>query len=188
MKVQDVMTRSPATCLLQDSLHTAAQKLWERDCGCLPVVDPDGRPIAMLTDRDVCMAAWSQGLPLHEMQVATAMSRQLVSCRLQEETSAVASRMAKHGVRRLPVLDADGMLVGIVSLNDLAALARRQPALGSVATVDALVVLLAVSQPRPCDSATAAAATTNATATTNHADPVIPRPEVAKTAAPAASA
>ncbi|MFY9346082.1 MAG: CBS domain-containing protein, partial [Planctomycetota bacterium] len=127
MKVQDVMTRSPSTCLLQDNLDAAAQKLWERDCGCLPVVDPDGRPLAMLTDRDVCMAAWTTGKPLHELQVGAAMSKQLVSCRAAEELGAAAARMSKHGVRRLPVLDNNGVLAGIVSLNDLALASAKEP-------------------------------------------------------------
>lgn len=75
MNVQDVMTRSVTTCLAQDCLYSVARLLWERDCGSLPIVDRDGRPIAMITDRDVCMAAYTTGKPLHELRVATAMSK-----------------------------------------------------------------------------------------------------------------
>lgn len=167
MKVQDVMTKSVATCVLQDSLHAAAQRLWERDCGCLPVVDKDRRPLAMITDRDVCMAAWTSGRPLHELRVADAMSKQLVSCRAQEEVGAAAARMAKHGVRRLPVLDASGVLVGLLSLNDLATAASREPAgrAGAVAA-EALRVLTAVCAHREATvaAAPAAVATTPAAA------------------------
>jgi CBS-domain-containing membrane protein len=155
MKVQDAMTRSPATCLLQDSLHAAAQKLWERDCGCLPIVDPDGRPVAMLTDRDVCMAAWSTGQPLHELPVSTAMSKHVVSCRANEDVAAAAARMAKHSVRRLPVLDADGVLVGMLSLADLTRLAAKEPVPVTRAAADAMRVLQAVAATRPTAPATA---------------------------------
>lgn len=159
MKVQDVMTKSVATCVLQDSLHAAAQRLWEHDCGCLPVVDADRRPLAMITDRDVCMAAWTSGKPLHELRVANAMSKQLHSCRAQEEVSAAAARMAKHGVRRLPVLDASGVVVGLLALNDIATAASREPAgrTGGLAA-EALRVLTAVCSHREAAPTTAPAA------------------------------
>lgn len=119
MKVQDVMSMSIATCSMQDSLHSAAQKLWDHDCGCLPVVDDGDHPVAMITDRDICMAALTTGRPLSDLRVANSMSKQLVSCRAQEDLTAVGQRMGKHGVRRLPVLDGKGKLAGILSLNDL---------------------------------------------------------------------
>ncbi|MBL8754544.1 MAG: CBS domain-containing protein [Planctomycetes bacterium] len=178
MKVQEAMTRSPATCLLQDSLHAAAQKLWEHDCGCLPVVDRDGRALAMLTDRDVCMAAWSTGQPLHELAVSTAMSRQVVGCRTNEDVAAVAARMAKHGLRRLPVLDHDGLLVGILSLADLARLAAREPAPASRAAADAMKVLQAVAAARPSTPAA-----TELPLELPHPGPAVTAPKVATQAA-----
>lgn len=127
MKVQDVMTRTVGTCEPQETLHDAARRMWEQDLGCLVVVGTDARPMAMLTDRDVCMAAFTTGRPLHELRVAGAMSKQLVSCRSQEELPAAAARMAKHAVRRLPVLDATGALVGVLGLHDLAEAECRTP-------------------------------------------------------------
>lgn len=157
MKVQDLMTRSTATCLAQDTLHAAARTMWERDCGSLPIVDNERRPLAMITDRDVCMAAFTTGKPLHELQVANAMSKQLVSCRAQEDVGAAAARMAKHGVRRLPVLDTAGMLVGMLSINDLAVAAAKEPALRSAGAIaDAARVLLAVSAHRAGEAPAAA--------------------------------
>jgi CBS-domain-containing membrane protein len=160
MKVQDVMTRSPTTCVLQDSLQAVAQRLWERDCGCLPVVDPDGRALAMITDRDVCMAAWSTGQPLQDLQVGAAMSKELFSCRAQEEIGAAAARMAKHGVRRMPVLDGNGTVVGIVSLNDLALAAAKEPQSRGGNTGETMRVLTAVSAHRTPESAVATASPT----------------------------
>jgi CBS-domain-containing membrane protein len=57
MKVADVMTMEVHRCLASDRLDRVARSLWEHDCGALPVVDPHGKTIAMVTDRDVCMAA-----------------------------------------------------------------------------------------------------------------------------------
>lgn len=143
MKVQDVMQSSVTTCAAQESLDSIAHKLWEHDCGALPVVDPDGRPIAMITDRDVCMAAYTSGKPLHQLSAALAMSKQLVTCRPQEDLASVAHRMAKHGIRRIPAVDAGGVLVGILSLNDFVQDGTEAPSAG-----EAMRVLAAVSQHR----------------------------------------
>ncbi|HEX6811391.1 MAG TPA: CBS domain-containing protein [Planctomycetota bacterium] len=145
MKVQDMMSKSVATCTMQDTLNTVAQKLWEGDCGALPVVDADSRPLAVITDRDVCMAAFTTGKTLEDLRVPESMSKQVVTCRAQEEVNSAALRMAKHGVRRLPVVDAAGKLVGILSLNDLAVAAAKEPQqrLNGV-TADAVRVLQAV--------------------------------------------
>jgi CBS domain-containing protein len=149
MKVQDVMTRSPLTCFIQDPLHIAAQRLWERDCGCLPVVDPDQRPIAMITDRDICMAAFTTGKPLHELQVGQAMSKEVVACRDGDDLAAASARMAQHRVRRVPVVDSRGVLCGVLSLNDLAVRAGNPPvARAGDAASEAIRLLHAVSRHR----------------------------------------
>jgi CBS domain-containing protein len=60
-QVQQVMTMSVYSCHVNDHLGTAAKLMWEHDCGVVPVVNDDGRAIGMLTDRDICMAAFTQG-------------------------------------------------------------------------------------------------------------------------------
>ena len=60
MKVQDVMTRAPASCKASDALVVATRIMWEDDCGCVPVVDDRGTVIGMVTDRDACMAAYTR--------------------------------------------------------------------------------------------------------------------------------
>jgi len=94
MKVQDLMSMSVATCSMTESLESVARKMWDHDCGCLPVVDGGNRPVAMITDRDVCMAALTTGKRLGELRVAESMSKQLVSCRPQEDLAAAAQRMS----------------------------------------------------------------------------------------------
>jgi CBS domain-containing protein len=118
--VRDVMTAPAHACHARDSLERAAQLLWEHDCGCLPVVDTDGRVLAMITDRDICMAAYTRGRPLGEMYVKDSMSRSLVSCRPDDALAQAARRMSEHGIRRLAVTDEAGRLEGILSVNDLA--------------------------------------------------------------------
>src|SRR4051812_38042425 len=79
MRVGELMTRDVATCGPGDSLARAAKIMWDRDCGVVPVLDPKGHVIAMLTDRDICMAAWSKGAPLSDLRVGDAASRSLQS-------------------------------------------------------------------------------------------------------------
>lgn len=126
MKAAEVMTREVKTCGERDPLNRAARIMWEHDCGCVPVVSADNRVIGILTDRDICMAAYTQGLPLHAIKAESAMARTVVSCSPDDEITTVEDLMRQNKVRRLPVVDKDGRLSGIVSLNDLALEAERQ--------------------------------------------------------------
>ncbi len=105
MKVEDLMTTDVGACRPFDSVDRTAKVMWERDCGAVPVVDQEGRAIAMLTDRDICMAALTQGKPLEEIHVSSAMSRRLWSCRPQDDVKDAEKVMRAHQVRRLPVMD-----------------------------------------------------------------------------------
>jgi len=150
MKVQDVMSMSASTCSPNEALHSVGKKLWDHDCGCLPVVDENSRVVAMITDRDVCMAAFTTGRPLVELRVAGSMSKVLVTCHPHEDLVVATSRMAKNFVRRLPVVDAEGRLVGILSVNDLvtAIVEGPTPKLANVAATETLRVLQAVCHHR----------------------------------------
>lgn len=130
MLVRSFMTPSPRTVTPEESLDSAARWLWELDIGALPVVR-GGLPVGMLTDRDVCMAAYTQGRPLRELTVAQAMSRELHAARLEDDALDALRLMAERQVRRLPVIDEGGALVGLLSLADLEAEAeagRLEPA------------------------------------------------------------
>jgi CBS domain-containing protein len=129
MKVEELMTASVKACRLDDSLNTAAQIMWDNDCGCVPVVDPADYVVGMLTDRDVCMAAYIQGRPLREIRVSSAMSRGVFTCKLDDTVAAAEEVMRMHQIRRLPVVDERGCLVGILSLNDIACEAERERSL-----------------------------------------------------------
>ena len=112
MKVKDVMTTNVRTCFTSDSLATAAQLMWDHDCGCVPVLNAHGQVVGMITDRDVCMAAFFQGVPIGEIKVSTVMSRQLFDCTSDDDLSAAETTMREKKVRRLPVLNQEGRLVG----------------------------------------------------------------------------
>ena len=75
MNVSELMTHAPAVCTTSDHLTRAAQIMWERDCGAVPVIDDAGKLAGIVTDRDICMAAYTQGRALHEIPVANAMSK-----------------------------------------------------------------------------------------------------------------
>ena len=120
MKVAQVMRQEVKTCHLQDTLNTAAEAMWDHDCGCVPVVDTEGHVIGMITDRDVCMAAYTQGRPLRALRVQDAMSKTVWACRAEDTVADAERIMRANQVHRLPVVDAGDRLIGILSLNDLA--------------------------------------------------------------------
>jgi CBS domain-containing protein len=117
--VGDVM-RSPAVCCrMGDSLHRVAQLMWEHDVGALVVLDDAGRACHVITDRDVCMGAYTQGVALWASHVGSVKPGPLVSCSVDAGVVEVRNLMQEHGVRRIPVLDAAGSVVGVVGLGDL---------------------------------------------------------------------
>lgn len=151
MKVSDLMTREVKSCLADEDLNRASQIMWEEDCGVVPVVDSEKHVVGVITDRDACMASYTKGLPLGSIRVGEAMSKEVFSCSSQDAIEKALAVMEKSRVRRLPVVDEERKLVGILSLNDLAREAERQGRSGggqlSAAQVEG--TLAAVCQPRP---------------------------------------
>ncbi len=112
------MTRQVTTCRPTNNLSRAAQLMWERRCGCLPVVDDDGRPVGILTDRDVCMGAYTQGRRLNSIDVATAMVSPVRTCQASTRVEDAEALMMANGIRRVVVVGEDGRLTGLLSLDD----------------------------------------------------------------------
>ncbi len=151
MKVKDLMITDVKVCADYNSLNTAAEIMWDFDCGSVPVLDKDGHVIAMVTDRDVCMAAFFQGQPLSNIPVSTAMSKQLYFCRPDDDLATAEAIMREHQVRRLPVLDSNRRIVGLLALNDLAREEERERTRKLAAQITAAEVtrvLAAVCTPR----------------------------------------
>ena len=128
MRIEQIMTRPVQRCRARDTLAHAAQLMWDHDCGCLPVCGSDGvtRVIGVITDRDICMHALFQGKPLQELRVSEAMVRQVQTCRPDDSLADAENTMREARVRRLPVVDKQDALVGMISLADLAQEAARE--------------------------------------------------------------
>ena len=108
------------------------------------MLDDKERVVAMLTDRDICMAAYTQGRPLWQIIAAEVMSRSLASCAPSDTVAHAEELMHEHRIRRLPVLDEARHLVGIVSMNDLArAVSRSHRGQGAL-----VATMAAINQPR----------------------------------------
>jgi CBS domain-containing protein len=120
MKVRDIMTVAVYTCQPDTDLGRVAGIMWDHDCGFVPVVDASGAVAGLITDRDICMAAATRGLPLAHISASQAMSQSVRAC-LPDDAVSEALEMMKHfKVRRLPVIDAHGYLQGVISMNDIA--------------------------------------------------------------------
>jgi CBS domain-containing protein len=118
MKVRDIMTRDVRLLNPNPTIREAASLMAEVDAGALPVGEND-RLVGMLTDRDIVIRAVAQGKPV-DTKVAAVMSKEVLYCLDTDDLDDVSRNMGKAQVRRLPVVNADKRLVGIVSLGDLA--------------------------------------------------------------------
>ena len=117
MKIRDFMTTEIETVTADQTAKEAAGFMLRADTGSIPVCD-EGKVIGMITDRDIAVRGVAEGLG-PDTAVRELMSEKIVCARDDDEVSTVAQRMSEAQVRRLPVLNADGKLVGIVSLGDL---------------------------------------------------------------------
>jgi CBS domain-containing protein len=131
MRIEQIMSRPVQCCAPQDTLARAGQLMWDHDCGCLPVCEGDGaalRVLGVITDRDICMCGLFQGKALPELRVSDAMSKRALTCTPNDSVATAEKKMREAKVRRLPVVDQAGMLVGMISLADLAYEAARERA------------------------------------------------------------
>jgi predicted transcriptional regulator len=156
--VRSIMSKTVRSCSANDPLNHAAQVLWETNCGAAPVVAADQSLIGMITDRDICMACYTQGRALWESTVESAMSKQVYSCSPDHPIQRVLEIMSTRRVRRVPVTTESGHIAGVVALADVARWVQSLHA-GRVVACDALVsTLAAISVPQIEKEPTASAA------------------------------
>lgn len=117
MNIREIMTPNPRTVQLSDTLQVAAQIMRDEDTGAVPVIE-DGRVVGMITDRDIVIRAVADGD--YECTIDDIVSDDVVCATPDMSTSEVADLMSEHQIRRLPVVDDDENLIGIVSIGDLA--------------------------------------------------------------------
>lgn len=147
MKIRQIMSHDVRTCGPDDTLEHAARAMWEADLGCLPVVDEEASPVGMITDRDVCMAAFTQGVALRESRVSSAMSPSVITCSPDSSIAEVEALMRDAQIRRVPVVDVTGCLVGLVTLADIARYTQSSP-LHRTATPGLAKTLASITTPR----------------------------------------
>ena len=119
MNASEVMHRSVRTCSVRDTLDRIARVMWEQDCGCVPLVDDAGKCVAIITDRDVCMAAYTQGQPLDRIVAESAASRSVTAVHENATIESIEALMRDRQIRRIPVVDDAGRPIGMITLNDL---------------------------------------------------------------------
>lgn len=119
MKVSEIMTIDVGFCNLDDNLTNAAQIMWEKDCGIVPVVDAEKRLVGVVTDRDICIAAASRNRRTSSIKAGEMNFRAVKTCAPEDDLKDVLRRMRKYKIKRLCVTNPDGGLLGIVSLSDI---------------------------------------------------------------------
>jgi CBS domain-containing protein len=97
--------------------------MWDSDCGALPVLNVEGHVMGMITDRDICMAAATKNKPASDITVWETISGKVHTCQPSDDVHTALDIMKREKVRRLPVVDEDGVLQGIVAMNDFVLLA-----------------------------------------------------------------
>ena len=120
MNVLSLMTSNPACCTTSTPLRDVAQMMVQRDCGQIPVVDEAGAPVGVITDRDITVRMVASGRDTLAGCAADAMSSPAQTVRIDSPLKDAVCLMEASKIRRVPVVDANGKLAGMVSLADLA--------------------------------------------------------------------
>jgi len=126
MRVSDFMMRTPASCTPETNLGAAVEILWNRNCGILPVVDADNRVTSVITDRDICIALGTRNRLPGEITVGEVARKPVFCCTPTDQIHDTLKTMGLEKVRRLPVVDREGKLLGILSMDDIVLHARAE--------------------------------------------------------------
>jgi CBS domain-containing protein len=115
--------------------------MWDHDCGFVPVVDASGAVVGVITDRDICIATSTRHLLPEHISAAQAMASPIHACLSDDSVSDVLATMKQFRIRRVPVIDANGTLQGVVSINDLvlASDATRAPQASEIVSTMAAI-------------------------------------------------
>jgi CBS domain-containing protein len=122
MRCEEIMTRNPKCCAATDTAARAAKLMRIEDVGSVPVCGggDSRRLVGIITDRDLALQVVAEGRDPNSTQVSSIMTREPFTCRLDENVEMAFDRMESNQVRRIPVVDRDGLLVGIISQADIA--------------------------------------------------------------------
>src|ERR1700674_1343326 len=119
MKVTEIMTQSAVCCSADTNVGAAVELMWVHNCGMLPVVGIDGKLIGVVTDRDICIAMGTRNRLPGELTVGEIATANVVTCKPDDEIHEALNTMASKQVRRLPVVNDEGVPQGVLSMDDI---------------------------------------------------------------------
>ena len=129
-KVKDIMTANPACCTAETALQEVAHMMLDNDCGEIPVVDSaqSRRPIGVITDRDIVCRAVAQGKNTASLTAGDCMTNPCLTVRPDDSLEDCIKVLEESQIRRVPVVDGQGICCGIVAQADIARTAKKQVA------------------------------------------------------------
>jgi len=121
-KCSEVMTKSPAYCLPNDIVSKVAQLMKSKDVGPIPIIENEQtkRVIGILTDRDLALKIVAEGRDPKSTKAEEVMTRKVVTCRVEDDLQKALDAMSEHKLRRIPVVDNNNGIVGIIAQADVA--------------------------------------------------------------------
>jgi CBS domain-containing protein len=121
-KCEEVMTKDPVCCLPNDTVAKAAQLMKSENIGSIPVIEngQTKKLIGIVTDRDLALKIVAEGRDVKTTKVEVVMTHKVVTCRAEDEMQKALDAMVEHQLRRIPVLDNDNKIVGIIAQADVA--------------------------------------------------------------------
>jgi CBS domain-containing protein len=121
-KCNEVMTKNPVYCLSTATVAKAAELMKNENVGSIPVIENEKthKLVGIVTDRDLALKVVAAGLDAKSTQVETVMTRKVVTCRTEDDLQKALDAMAEHQLRRIPVVDKDERMVGIIAQADVA--------------------------------------------------------------------
>lgn len=149
MKVKEIMTRNPKACTPTDILSEVARCMWDSDCGVIPVVKDGGIVVGLITDRDICMAAAMKNQNLSNLAVEDVISGKVYAAHPDDDVAKALEIMQERRIRRVPVVNADGTLDGMLSINDIILRAedKKKAGIGYAEVVDTYKAICAHAAP-----------------------------------------
>jgi len=121
-KCNEVMTNNPVCCLPNDSAATAAGLMKSKDIGSIPVIENEQtkKLVGIVTDRDLALKVVAEGRDAKTTKVEAVMTHNVVTCRADDDLQKALDAMADHQLRRIPVVNNDNKIVGIIAQADVA--------------------------------------------------------------------
>ena len=125
MTIRDLMTKQVATCRPDTNLAAASALMWENDCGALPALTETGELAGFITDRDICIALGTRDARASELTVRDVVGLPSLVCKSTDDIRSALQTMREARIRRLPVVNEDGELEGMVSIDDIVLSVQR---------------------------------------------------------------